>query len=175
MPNDDLARSYAQAVYEKAMERWQKSLRGLSDTLQSQPALLPQLDNPAQPFERKKESVNRLLPADADAEVRNFVYLLASKNELHLLPQVLAEFDRFAARSNINQLARITSAVTLTADERTKLETKLKGQFGNELDFDYRVDPEIIGGVIVRVGDHIIDGSVAAKLAAMRQQLETAR
>src|SRR5512142_1859542 len=114
MPNDELARSYAQAIYEKAIERWQKELRGLSATLQAQPALLPRLDNPAEPFERKKDSINKLLTAGADGELRNFVYLLASKNELHLLPQVLAEFDRFAARSNLNQLARITSAVALT-------------------------------------------------------------
>ncbi len=175
MPNDELARSYAQAIYEKAIERWQKHLRRLSDTLQSQPALLPQLDNASQPFERKKESINRLLPADIDGEVRNFVYLLASKNELHLLPQVLGEFDRFAARSATNQLVSVTSAVALTPDERTKLEAKLRQQFGNDLDYDYRVDPAILGGIIVRVGDRIIDGSVATKLAALRQQLETAR
>ncbi len=175
MANDELARSYAQAIYEKAVERWQKPLRAVNERLEAQPDLLPKLDNPAEGIERKKDSLNRLLPKDADAEVRNFVYLLASKNEMHMLGEVIGLFEQFTARGPSRGVARITSAVALTPDERAKLESKLHAQFGKELDFDYRVDPEIMGGVIVRIGDRIIDGSVAGKLAAMRQKLETAR
>jgi F0F1-type ATP synthase delta subunit len=60
-------------------------------------------------------------------------------------------------------------------EERTKLEAKLRGQYGDELAFDYRLDPAILGGVVVRIGDVVIDGSVAGKLAVMKQKMETAR
>ncbi|MGB8644514.1 MAG: F0F1 ATP synthase subunit delta [Anaerolineae bacterium] len=175
MANDELARNYAQAIFEKAVERWQKPLRAVNAALQAQPDTLLQLDNPAENYERKKDQANRLLPRDADAEVRNFIYLLTSKNELHLLPEIAAAFDRFATRGPNRELARVTSAIEIQPDERAKLESKLRAQFGSDLDFEYRVDRDLLGGVVVRVGDRIFDGSVSGKLAAMRQKLETAR
>jgi F-type H+-transporting ATPase subunit delta len=71
--------------------------------------------------------------------------------------------------------ARVTSAVELTADQRARLEEKLRKQYGGELAFDYRTDESILGGVVVRIGDVVIDGSIAGKLQAMKQKLESAR
>ncbi|MBS1253739.1 MAG: ATP synthase subunit delta [Anaerolineales bacterium] len=68
--------------------------------------------------------------------------------------------------------ARITSAVQLTEEERSRLEQSLGRRFGDDLQFEYRVDDSILGGVIVRVGDRVIDGSVASKLAALRERLK---
>lgn len=68
--------------------------------------------------------------------------------------------------------ARITSAVPLTEEERSRLEESLGRRFGDGLQLRYRVDDSILGGVIVRVGDRVIDGSVASKLAALRERLE---
>ncbi len=134
-----------------------------------------QLDNPSEPFDKKKELVNRLLPPNVDGEVRNFIYLLASKNEMHLLPEVLAEFDRYALRRPAKQIAFVTSAVPLTEQERAQLEQKIKAQFGKDIELECRVDKALLGGVVVRVGDRIIDGSISGKLAAMRQKLEAGR
>ena len=175
MANDELARAYAQAIYEMALARWQKQLRAVNESLEAKQELLTRLDNPAGKLEAKKAEMNGLLPRDADGELKNFLYLLASRNQLGMLSHVLAELDRFAARGPSRELARVTSAVELTPDERTRLENKLHAQFGREIDFEYRVDPSLLGGVVVRVGDRVIDGSVSGKLAAMRQKLETTR
>jgi F-type H+-transporting ATPase subunit delta len=174
MATDELARTYAQAIFEQAAGRWQKALRAVNEALE-RTGVETTLDNPVEKFDRKRELLNRTLPANIDPEVRNFVYLLASKNETHLLPQVLVEFDRFVARGPARELAIVSSAIPLTEAERQKLEQKVHAQFGQDIDFEYRVDSSLLGGLVVRVGDRVIDGSVAGKLNAMRQKLEATR
>jgi ATP synthase F1 delta subunit len=65
----------------------------------------------------------------------------------------------------------VTSAVALTDEQRSTLVSKLEAQYGSGLDVHYRVDPAILGGLIVRVADKLIDGSLATRMAAMRQML----
>ncbi len=71
--------------------------------------------------------------------------------------------------------AQITSAVELTADEKHALESKLRTKFGRDLTFEYKVDASLLGGIVAKVGDKIIDGSLAAKLNAMQEALLGAR
>jgi F-type H+-transporting ATPase subunit delta len=175
MAEDQLVHAYAQAIFEQAVGRWRKALSAVSGNLEKAQDSLTRLDNPAEDLQRKKELVNRMLPAEADGEVRNFVYLLASRGQVHLLPEVLAEFDRYASRGPVLEAARVASAVELTDAERAQLERKVRAQYGENLDFEYRVDKSLLGGVVVRIGDKVIDGSVAGKLAAMRQKLEATR
>jgi F-type H+-transporting ATPase subunit delta len=175
MADDQIVQAYAQAIFEQAVERWRKALRAVIENLDQAGDSLARLDNPAEHMERKKKLVDHLLPAEVDGEVRNFVYLLASKGQVNLLPDVLAEFDRYASRGPVREAARIASAVQLTEAERARLEQKVRAQYGEGLDFEYRVDKSLLGGVVVRVGDKVIDGSVAGKLAAMRHKLEATR
>lgn len=65
----------------------------------------------------------------------------------------------------------VTSAVPLTDEERGAIESRLRDRYGNGLQIAYGVDPAILGGLIVRVGDRYVDGSVAARLAQLRQSL----
>ena len=67
--------------------------------------------------------------------------------------------------------ARVVSAVPLTGAEKETLQTKLAERFGPDLEFEFAVDPSLIGGIHLRVGDQVIDGTVAGKLAAMREHL----
>jgi F-type H+-transporting ATPase subunit delta len=68
----------------------------------------------------------------------------------------------------------VTSAVALTDDQRIALASKLEAQYGAGLEIRYRLDPAILGGLIVRVGDKLIDGSLAARMAAMKRTLGVA-
>ncbi len=174
MANDEIARTYAQAIFEQAVERWRKALRTVNQAVEKA-GILTQLDNPGGQFERKKQLLNPALPANTDPEIRNFIYLLASKNEVHLLPEILVEFDRYVERGPARQLAQVTSAIPLNDAERAQLEQKIRAQYGQDIDLEYRVDQSLLGGLRVRVGDRVIDGTVAGKLNAMRQKLEAAR
>lgn len=169
-----LAENYARAVFEKAVEKYTRDLHGIQRALE-QSKLVMRLDNPAEPFDGKKALLNGLIPAQTDPEVRNLAFLLASKNELHLLGAVVEEFDRIVAQGAPGTLARITTTIELSPEDKARLESKLRARFGKDLMFEYRIDPAIVGGVVVRVGDVVIDGSVVGKLASMKQRMETAR
>ena len=82
---------------------------------------------------------------------------------LHQLEEMIRGGDQGAAL--------ITSAVPLTADERGALEGKLRAKFARPLTFEYKLDPALLGGVVAKVGDKIIDGSVASKLNALQESL----
>jgi F-type H+-transporting ATPase subunit delta len=167
--NEQMPLTYAQAIFDQATGDWVAPLKHVSESFK--PGEVEQLDQPGLAFARKQEIIQKVLPANAPAEVRNFLSLLASKNEMHLLPHVLAEFDRYSQRGAARPLAKVTSAVPLTDAEKATIEGKMRARFGAETDFQYVVDPSILGGVIVRMGDQVIDGSVSAKLAALREKL----
>lgn len=171
MADERPSQVYAQAVFEKAMASWLAPLKAIAASL-AQAGSIEKLDDAGVAFPKKQEMLHSAFPKDAATEVQNFLFLLASKNEVHLLPEIIKEFDRYAQRTTVSDLARVTSAVTLTNAEKQALETKLRNQFGNQIVFDYAIDPAILGGVIVRVGDKEIDGSVSGKLAALKEKLK---
>ncbi|MBU0492607.1 MAG: ATP synthase F1 subunit delta [Chloroflexi bacterium] len=73
--------------------------------------------------------------------------------------------------ADLTTTARATSAVPLTAEEQARLKTSLKQRFGRDLALALSVDPGILGGIVVQVGDVVIDGSLAGKLDALQEQL----
>lgn len=165
---------YARALFEKSVEKYTRDLHALANALDKS-NLLARLDNAAESFDGKKALLNGILPPNADSEVRNLAYLLASKNQIHMLRDIVGSFDKLATAGAVGNVARVTTTIDLNAQERANLETKLRAQYGADLGFDYRIDPSILGGVVIRIGDVVIDGSVSGKLAAMKQKMETAR
>lgn len=170
MATEQLPGTYAQAIFQQATEDWLTPLRHVAAS--SKPADIEALDNPALPFPEKLKVLQRVLPPNASERFKNFMSLLASKNEAHLLPSIIDEFDRYATRGSLRAAARTTSAVPLTDQEKAALEKKLRARYGSDLEFEYVVDPSILGGVVVRMGDKVIDGSVSGKLSALREKLK---
>ena len=171
MANERPSQIYAQAAFEKAMASWLTPLKAIAASL-AQSRLTEQLDDAGMAFSKKQELLRSVFPPDATTEVQNLVFLLASKNEAHLLAEVIRDFDRYAQRDAAVTVTKVTSAVSLTDSEKQTLETQLRKQLGDQLAFEYSVNPEILGGVIVRAGDKVIDGSVSGKLAALKEKLK---
>lgn len=171
MPKEDLAQTYAQAVFGQAVEGWHEALKTVYSSLE-RAGLTEQLDNSSTKFGKKEELLRNIIPANSKPEVGNFIKLLASKNHVHLLPQIVAEFERSATHGLRSRVAQVTSAIELNASEKHTLETKLRAKFGQETAFDYNVNPEILGGIVVRIGDKVLDGSVAGKLGALKDKLK---
>lgn len=171
MANDQLAQTYAQAVFEEALAQWLAPLRTAAAALE-QAGLTKKLDDAAIAFSQKQTWLRSALPANTPKPVENFLLLLTSKNHTQLLDQVIGELDRFSKHAGGGVSAKVTSAIALSAGEKAALETKMRAQFGQDLSFDYNVDASILGGVVVRVGDKVIDGSVAGKLAALQEKLK---
>jgi F-type H+-transporting ATPase subunit delta len=114
-----------------------------------------------------------LLPAAVPAPVRNFLYAMLANGDITLLDEVFDELNIMAAAAGGPRpvVAEITSAAELSNEERLAIQNRLTEQYGANLDFHFRVDPAIMGGLVVRVGDKLLDTSVASKMAALRQSM----
>ncbi len=170
MAKEGMARTYAQAIFEKTVEDWIIPLRTIQAGIASQ-GLAEKLDDAATAVATKQTWLKKVIPANTAPNVQNFLALLASKNDVHLLGNVIAEFERYSRRGPERPIARVTSAIALQDAEKKSLEAKIGKQFGGGLEFEYQADASLIGGVVVRVGDKVIDASVAGKLSALRKKL----
>ncbi|GAB4532055.1 MAG: F0F1 ATP synthase subunit delta [Anaerolineae bacterium] len=172
---DELARRYAQAAYQHTTEGWLTTLNAVRDRLAAEPALLSHLNNTETSFAERQARLDALLPPDTRPDVRNFLYLLLREGHLGLIGDVVADLARLSTRGPKAQVARVTSAVPLTPDEEQAFRQRVRRRFGDDVDVDFRVDPSILGGIIIQAGDKIIDGSVAARLNALHERLVALR
>lgn len=166
-------RSYAKAVYETALQGWLKHLSAARVALEKDGDLRGRAASSH--VSDRLAAAAAITPPEAPQEVRNFLLLLADQGHLDLLDDIIADLGRLMRKGPEARVARVISAVPLTEDEAAQLRAKILSRFGGDLEFDFRVDPSILGGVIVQVGDRVIDGSVAGKLMAMKATLAKAR
>lgn len=167
------AQSYAKAFFEAAFERWLGVLDNVAQKLAGNPPLLANLQSAEVNFAERQIALTSFLPADTDPLVRNLLYTLLLNGELNLLPDIVSAL-RARGTAEVSVPVEVVTALPLEDQQRQALEEKLAAQYGAGLSFSYRVDPAILGGIIVRVGDKLIDSSLASKLAAMRQALGVA-
>jgi F-type H+-transporting ATPase subunit delta len=173
--SEALARRYAQAAYQHTTQGWLTELNAVQDRLAADPALLAELDNADLSFAKRQARLDTLLSSDARPEVRNFLYLLLREGHMALLKDVIADLTGLTTRGPEARIAHVTSTLPLTAEEREAFRQRIRARFGPDVDLDFRVDVSLLGGVVVHVGDKIIDGSVAGKLNALHERLAALR
>jgi len=167
----ELSRKYATAVFSLALEPWLHTLNAVQDRLAEKPDLLANLQDEDHSFSDKQKDLDQLIPKDSDQRVRHFLYTLLGNGDLGLLDQVLLDLGHMMEGGPQVQVAQVTTAIALTDNEKEKFRQKLRSQYGDNLEFVFRVDQSILGGAIVQVGDKVIDGSVATRLEAMSNAL----
>ncbi len=175
MKVEELARKYAQAAYQYTTEGWLGGLSAVRDRLAADPALLADLSDTDLSFAQRQARLDAVLPSEIQSDVRNFLYLLLREGHIELLDDVIADLSRLSTQGPQAQIARITSAVPLTPDEVEAFRQRIHTRFGSGVELDFRVDPSILGGVIVQVGDKVIDGSIATKIEALHERLTALR
>jgi F-type H+-transporting ATPase subunit delta len=104
-------------------------------------------------------------------QAANLVRLLLRRGRIEDLPRVAAEYRRLDDRRQGITHATATSASELTQDEIRELTARLEQSTGGRIALDVEVDPSLLGGLVVRVGDRLIDGSVRGRLERLRNQL----
>ncbi|MSP12756.1 MAG: ATP synthase F1 subunit delta [Chloroflexi bacterium] len=172
---DGKSNRYVQAAYEAVLGGWLEDLRQARQAL-IQAGLMEGASDPTVPFEVKQQRIDGVLSPRLDPKARNLLYILARDNALNQLPTVIAELEdieRGEVRKSLT--AEVTSAVALTDEEKQTLQRKLQTKSPDALEITYRVQPEILGGLILRVGDKVIDGSVATRLESLKTALRTGR
>jgi F-type H+-transporting ATPase subunit delta len=170
-----IARPYAEAAFgiardAQALPAWSDMLRFaatvVGDARVAQALDNPRLDAPA------KESLLLSIGGDRfDKDARNFMRVLVEVERVALLPQIASMFDTLKNEAEATAKATIESAFELTQAQADELRSAIEKRFGKKIEATVTVNRDLIGGARVTVGDAVLDGSVQAKLAAMRAQL----
>lgn len=168
------AQRYAQAAFQALIERWQTAFAEVSGALGSDQELYTLLMDGSQPFAKREQALERVLPSDAPVEFVNLMKLLVQEEDLDLLQELPGALSQAATGRRQPVRAEVVSAVELSDAEKDSLRKALARQYGAELVFSFSVDPSLMGGLRVRVGDRLIDTSVASRLAALRESVSSA-
>jgi len=129
------------------------------------------LGNPAVALETRTEMAESIFGKTVSTPVVNLIGLMLRRGRIEQLPRVAAEYRRLDnARQGIT-LATATSAAPLSPDEVQALTARMEQLTGGRVELDLRTDPSLLGGLVVRIGDRLIDGSVRGRLERLRNQL----
>jgi F-type H+-transporting ATPase subunit delta len=137
--------------------------------IDGEPGLRAAFTNRNLPADRKRDLVHRLLDGKAAAVTVSLVERAVLSPRGRTIERVLDEFSSFAAQRRSRLIARVTSAVPLTNEQQERLSDALAREFGHEVRLQMVVDPTIVGGLTVRVGDELLDASVLRQLGAARR------
>ncbi len=176
MRETTVARSYAEALFElgqrhRQLEVYADALDVVTGLLETQPAIRTFLESPTVEPAAKKGVLTDALGNRVPRPFLNFLLVVVDKGRQRLLPEVAREYHALLDE----HLGRMHVQVTLAreADARTGEEIKaaLSAALGRTVLPHFRVDPRIIGGMIVRYGDRVLDGSLRSRLNSLRRQL----
>ena len=168
------ARRYADAVLGLAKERgtldaWQADLARL-DALMRDPGASSYLGSPDVPGERKRALIDRVLD-NAQPEARNLARLLLDRGRLGDVSRIALLFNEGVLAERGIAVANVTTAEELGVREQAAVRAQLQAIIGKRIELQTHVDPSIIGGIVARVGDQLIDGSVVNQLRRLRTRL----
>ena len=171
------ATRHAQEVFKTALEkkelnRWQSDLRRIA-SLVKDAALLKLLENPEVSFDDKAEVLSERL-GDINPQALELVAELIAKSRLAIIGDIADENQRLVDNyRGIEgaEVAEITTAIELDDDYKLKLAQRITALVGKPVVLRPRVDAGILGGIIIRVGDKLIDGSVRSKLEALKRDM----
>jgi F-type H+-transporting ATPase subunit delta len=169
------ARRYAEAAFEVALaadelDRWQADLRTTAAILGRQDVERV-VDNPAMPVEKRLDIVRALLEDRVSAGLLRLVALLVERGRVRLLPRVSDEFTRLLNAERGIVTATVTSAVPLTPDEEAAVRARAEALAGGDVELRTAVDPELLGGITLRIGDRLLDASIRGRLERLRAEL----
>jgi F-type H+-transporting ATPase subunit delta len=167
----ELSHKYATAIFSLALESWLTSLNVVQSELANHRTLAENLQKADRSFGERQKELDKIIPDNSSQSVRNFLYTMLREGDIGLLGEVIAELGRMIRGGPQVQIARVTTAILLSDQEKEAFRQKLAAKYGENLELDFNVDPAIVGGAIVQVGDKVIDGSVATRLEAMSNAL----
>ena len=169
------ARPYAQAAFEEAqkladLKGWSEMLLTLAEAV-NHPEVLAVIASPRVLKAQIENLMDGLLGAQAKTQQRNFVRVLVDNQRLLLLPEIVALFEALRAEAEKTVNVVVDSAFELSAAQQEKIISSLKARMGREIKLVCKVNKELLGGVVIRAGDKVIDGSARTRLGEMANAL----
>jgi len=169
-----VAGRYANALFElasdqKSVDAVEKDLDRFSALLGESPDLVRLVRSPVFSSDEQLRAITGVIDkAGIGGLVGNLVKVAAGNRRLFVVPDIIAAFKRLAAAERGEVSADVTSAVSLTDDQTAELKAALKASLGKDVTLMPRVDASLIGGLIVKVGSRMIDGSLRTKLNSLK-------
>lgn len=169
------ARPYAHAAFEWAVAlsqetKWQSLLAALTLVFE-QDSVQQALLDPRCGQMAVVDVVLQAWPEDLDQSQKNFLRLLAEHQRLNILPAIAALFEALVAKAHQQLKVDVTSAFALSEQQLQRISDKLADKYQKQIQLQCHLDPALLGGLQLRIGDEIIDASIRGKLKQLAQQL----
>jgi F-type H+-transporting ATPase subunit delta len=169
------ARPYAKAVYDLAnqnngLDSWSDALANLANIV-NDAQMAEMLSNPDLGKQQKGELVIQVMGDNLNQQQQNLVKLMAENSRLTLMSDVLEQFEVARAKADNKIEAEVVSAFELSAEQQDELVNTLKNKFGCDVTLTTTIDESLIGGVIIKAGDTIIDASMKSQLDSLALSL----
>jgi len=166
------AGSYAQAALQALVEHAQTTLTQAAHALENNSSVAAQVNGNAG-VDEKVKALASAIDSTPSIEEMNLLKLLVQSGDTGMLRNISAAMSQAIGGSSGPSKAEVTSAIELTADEKEALRKKLSDEHGSGLIVTFAVDESLLGGLRVRIGDRLIDNSVATRLAGLRESLSS--
>ena len=172
---EDLAQVYARALFEVASDHVQvdevrEQLGEFADAVEGDRNLSTFFFSPYFSTEEKKDGLHKAVTG-ADEAVMNFLELLLEKHRMPVIGRIRREYDALWREENKLLSVQVTSAVELDEQTVRSIGDRIAEQTGRKVDLAARVDPDIVGGIVLRVGNSILDASIRNRLEQLRKQV----
>lgn len=171
-----VARPYARAAFSEALgeasglANWSRMLGLLAATL-SEPTVSKSLDNPLLTTSDKAKVLLEIMGEELSTQGQNFIHVLAEYNRISLLPQISEMYELMKSNHEKTMEVTVISAYEIDEADEKKLAEALKTKLQREINLSSTVDPKLLGGVVIRAEDTVIDNSVRGKLEKLSQVL----
>jgi len=175
---EEIAEVYARALFEAAkddgvLDRAHDELGEFAEALDEDRNLQVFLFSPYFSSEEKKDGIRRIV-SDADERVLNFLELLAERHRMPVLFRIRRIFDGLWAEENKLLPVVVTSATELDGGLVEDIGKRIEEQTGRRVELSSKVDPDVLGGLMVRVGNMVLDATVRNRLEQLRKQVAKA-
>lgn len=180
MSGNIVARRYAKALFTVGqkqgaaeLETYGKQLTELAGALAGSPEAMRFFKNPVFSVEEKKTVLVQITSQlGLTKTLSNFVNLLADKNRLVSLPEIAADFGAMLDEQNGIVSGKLVTAVSLSDARKVELKERLEKQTGKKLVLDFDTNAEILGGVVLQIGDSVLDASLRAQLNILKETIK---
>ncbi len=171
------AKRYAQAVFRMAVEQkefnvWQSDLRKVASIIRDE-AFFAFLENREVTFDEKTRVLSERL-GEIHPMALKLVSMLVARGRLRMIEDISDEYqqmlDNYRGVEGA-EVAEVTTAIPLDDDDKLRLAQRITDMVGKPVVLRTKVDPGVVGGIIIRIGDKLIDGSIRSKLASLRREL----
>ncbi len=180
MTDTKIARRYASAVFKLGMQEGGnvvaqrgKTLKDLDSLLDQNAALNNVFKSPIFSVDEKKKVLSDVLTKiGSDTVTRNFCFLLADKERLPYFRSIVQAYTKLLDQATGKIRGTLTTAISLSDAKQRSVQKELEAKAGASLELKFEVDPSILGGVVLKVGDRILDSSLRAQLEILRGSLK---